>query len=79
MAKKLAELDPIENAEKEYFGSRDDKAEDRTVSSRAMVREALSSQIEEFLSKGGQISEIAPNVVADPPKKPTSNYGSRPI
>ena len=27
----------------------------------------------------GKISSIEPNVMADPPRKPESNYGSRPI
>ncbi|GAB1265896.1 hypothetical protein NBRC116493_00330 [Aurantivibrio infirmus] len=69
----------MESAEKDFFGSRDDRPEDRTVTSRAVVRTELSDQIEHFLQMGGAINEIAPNVVADPPKKPTSNYGGRPI
>jgi hypothetical protein len=35
--------------------------------------------MEEFLARGGQVQEVEPNVVADPPKKPDSKYGSRPI
>ena len=35
--------------------------------------------MEEFLARGGAVQEIEPNVVADPPKKPDSKYGSRPI
>ena len=31
------------------------------------------------LARGGKISEVAPNVTADPPKKPTPDYGGRPI
>ncbi|MGH1485222.1 MAG: hypothetical protein ACRBCI_03310 [Cellvibrionaceae bacterium] len=42
-------------------------------------RDELSRQVEEFLASGGQIDEVAANVLADPPKKPTSNYGSQPI
>ncbi len=42
-------------------------------------REELSKQIEAFLASGGKISHIEPNVLADPPKKPSSNYGSQPI
>ena len=71
--------DDMEKLEREFFGSREDRAEDRTVTSRAKIRSELSDQIEEFLSKGGAINEIAPNVMADPPRKPQSNYGSRPI
>ena len=42
-------------------------------------REALARAMEEYLSRGGQVQEVEPNVVADPPKKPESKYGSRPI
>jgi hypothetical protein len=42
-------------------------------------REQLNTQIESFLDSGGRISQIAANVLADPPQKPTSNYGSQPI
>lgn len=69
----------MEKLEKEFFGSREDRAEDRTVTSRAKIRTQLSDQIEQFLAGGGQISQIDPNVMADPPRKPQSNYGSRPI
>jgi hypothetical protein len=43
------------------------------------VRQQLSADVEAFLSKGGAVSQIADNVRADPPKKPTMNYGSAPI
>ena len=42
-------------------------------------REALAKAMEDFLARGGKVQEIDPNVVADPPKKPDSKYGSRPI
>lgn len=42
-------------------------------------RDELNSQIEQFLASGGTIDYVEPNVMADPPKKPTSNYGSQPI
>ncbi len=57
----------------------EDDPEERTVSSRQGLRDEMSRQIEEFLSRGGKIAEIDPNVTADPPKKPQSDYGSRPI
>jgi len=44
-----------------------------------IAREELNQQIEEFLAKGGAISQVPTDVMADPPKKPTSNYGSQPI
>lgn len=71
--------DDMEKLEKDFFGSRDDRAEDRTVTSRATIRSQLSDEVEKFLAQGGNINQIDPNVMADPPRKPQSNYGSRPI
>lgn len=42
-------------------------------------RQQLQAQIEAFISSGGKIRQIAQNVLADPPKKPQSNYGGQPI
>jgi len=42
-------------------------------------QDELSQQIEAFLNSGGKIDVIEANVLADPPKKPVSNYGSQPI
>jgi hypothetical protein len=42
-------------------------------------REELNQQIEAFLASGGRINYVEANLLADPPKKPTSNYGSQPI
>lgn len=57
----------------------DDHLVDYSVKSREATRAALNAQIEEFLSRGGRINQVDNNVTADPPRKPTSNYGSRPI
>lgn len=62
-----------------FIGSKDESAEARNTASRARVRSELDSQVEMFLNSGGQIENVAPNVMGDPPKKPESNYGSRPI
>jgi hypothetical protein len=53
--------------------------EERTVASRQKLRDEMSEEIEAFLARGGKISQIEPNVTADPPRKPDSDYGSRPI
>ncbi|PJI46833.1 MAG: hypothetical protein CTR55_24985 [Pseudomonas sp.] len=50
-----------------------------SVEAKQKDRDALARAMEEFLTRGGQVQEIEPNVVADPPKKPDSKYGSRPI
>ena len=39
----------------------------------------LDSEIEIFLNGGGKINFIKPNVMGDPPKRPESSYGSKPI
>ena len=53
--------------------------EDFSIASRQKAREELEAQIAEFLARGGKINEVPANVTADPPKKPTSDYGGRPI
>ena len=42
-------------------------------------RDEMAAEVEAYLAKGGEIEVIEPNVMADPPRKPQSNYGSRPI
>lgn len=56
-----------------------DEAETLTVSSKEALRRQLEEEMERFLSGGGKIKEIPPDETADPPKKPVSNYGSKPI
>lgn len=63
----------------DYIGSKEESAETRSVASRAKLRSKMNDDVEAFLKKGGKIQEIEPNVMADPPRKPVSNYGSRPI
>lgn len=50
-----------------------------SVEAKQKERDALARAMEEFLSRGGKVQEVEVNVVADPPKKPESKYGSRPI
>ena len=50
-----------------------------SVEAKQKERDALAKAMEESLARGGAVQEIEPNVVADPPKKPDSKYGSRPI
>lgn len=52
---------------------------DRSVSSRETERRRLEEDMKRFLSGGGKITQVDPNVRMDPPRKPESNYGSRPI
>lgn len=53
--------------------------EDFSIASRQKIRDELEDQVAAFLARGGKINEVAPNVTADPPKKPTPDYGGRPI
>lgn len=52
---------------------------DNSLAAKNREREELAKQIEEFLARGGTINEVDSNVCGDPPQKPSSNYGSRPI
>jgi hypothetical protein len=54
-------------------------AADRTVSSKEAMRGELREDMNKFLRQGGEIKRVAPNVRKDLPKKPVSNYASRPI
>lgn len=56
-----------------------DDGTDRSISSRAAIRQKLQTDIEQFLQNGGAVQTIDPHVTADPPTKPISNYGGRPI
>lgn len=56
-----------------------DDAETLTVSSKEAIRRQLEEEMERFLAQGGKIKEIPPDEVTDPPRKPVSSYGSKPI
>ena len=62
-----------------FMGSREETADSRTIASRKRLREKMGTEIEEFLARGGKIDQIEPNVTSDPPKRPVSHYGQRPI
>ena len=62
-----------------FMGSREEWADTRTVASRKRLHEQMSDDVEAFLARGGQINHIEPHVTADPPKRPVSHYGQRPI
>ncbi len=50
-----------------------------SLAARNKVRESMAAEIAAFLARGGQIQQVDDNVMADPPRKPQSSYGSRPI
>lgn len=53
--------------------------EDFNIVSRQRIRDEIDDQVAAFLARGGKISEVPANVTADPPKKPSPDYGGRPI
>jgi len=61
------------------FFTQFDDAITRTVAAKAGVRSQLEDDIQRFIQQGGRVQEVDTHVTADPPKKPVSNYGSRPI
>ena len=61
------------------FYNQFDDAVTRTVAAKAGMRTQLEDDIQRFLAQGGNVSQVDASVSADPPKKPVSNYGSRPI
>ena len=60
-----------------------DVHEDLVVSTSSAARDEMRQSMEDdvaaFLARGGQITQVDDNVMADPPRKPQTNYGSRPI
>jgi len=56
-----------------------DDAETLTVSSKEALRRQLEEEMERFLAQGGKIREIPADETSDPPRKPVSSYGSKPI
>jgi hypothetical protein len=62
----------------EFIGSTEEGVL-RSIASRKKLRNKMNGDVEAFLKSGGSINQVEPNVMADPPRKPTSNYGSRPI
>lgn len=63
------------------FSAHESSANQEAVSalSREQLRKVMQSDVEAFLARGGKIQQIDNNVMADPPRKPQSSYGSRPI
>ena len=55
------------------------EAESLTVSSKESLRRQLEEEMERFLARGGKIVEVPADETADPPRKPVSSYGSKPI
>lgn len=78
-AKKSGSTKNKDKPDLKFIGSNEEAADSRTVASRQRLRDELSDQVSEFLARGGEIDQVERNVLADPPRKPNSNYGERPI
>lgn len=50
-----------------------------SLAARNKARQTVQADIDAFLAQGGRIQQVGDDIMSDPPKKPTSNYGSRPI
>ncbi len=79
-----AEDEALDTDEAGYVSSRKaavavEALEDFSIASRQKLRDEIEDQVAAFLARGGKINEVAANVTADPPKKPTPDYGGRPI
>ena len=79
-----AEDEALDSDEASYSGGGSKAAvvealEDFSIASRQKIRDELEDQVAAFLARGGKINEVPANVTADPPKKPSPDYGGRPI
>ncbi|WP_426415162.1 hypothetical protein [Aestuariirhabdus sp. LZHN29] len=63
----------------ESLGRNQLSAESRTLESQRKLHETLEQQVAQFLANGGTITEVESSIASDPPRKPVSRYGSRPI
>lgn len=73
------DTDVEDSSEYKTSGAWSAQDSDDEAAVRENMRQQLQSDVEAFLASGGSITEVPPNVVADPPKKPQSNYGGQPI
>lgn len=77
--KAAATTDKTKVSAEGYHSHNDDMPNSATIAERKRQRDEVASEIEAFLAQGGGITSVEANLRADPPKKPESNYGSRPI
>ncbi|WP_028671132.1 hypothetical protein [Saccharospirillum impatiens] len=52
---------------------------ERLLADREALRSKMASEVEAFLEAGGKVEKVERGKRADPPRKPESQYGSRPI
>lgn len=52
---------------------------ERQLADREALRSQMANEVEAFLKAGGKVEQVERGKRADPPRKPESQYGSRPI
>lgn len=52
---------------------------ERLQADREALRSKMASEVEDYLKAGGKVEQVERGKRADPPRKPESQYGSRPI
>ncbi len=52
---------------------------ERLLADREALRSKMASEVEDYLKAGGKVEQVERGKRADPPRKPESQYGSRPI
>ncbi len=74
-----ADSDVGSKVRKKAAASKGDELEGVSLEAKERERQMLAQQIEEYLARGGKVQEVKDDVLNDPPRKPESKYGSRPI
>lgn len=74
-----ADSDAVSKKRKKTAASSEDELEGASLAAKERERQLLAQQIEEYLARGGKVQEVNDDVLNDPPRKPESKYGSRPI
>ncbi|SDU29112.1 hypothetical protein [Halopseudomonas salegens] len=69
----------VKSRKKAAAVSNEDELEGASLAAKERERQFLAQQIEEYLARGGKVQEVSGDVLNDPPRKPESKYGSRPI
>lgn len=67
-----------DNSESAQASTPDDEVTG-SEAARNALRESMAADVAAFLARGGSIQQVDDNVMADPPRKPQTSYGSRPI
>lgn len=73
------QTDQLDGVEEENIVVEAGAQSDASVSVKDLERKRIQAQIDEFLNRGGEITQVGSTTMSDPPKRPESNYGGQPI